>query len=382
MNFKYKIFAYIFNFFKLFSFNRNDVFFILDKKNSFNGNSKFIKNELSKRDKFKFYTLSKEDYSFQGVKSPINTIKKFFTLLNFFFIGSYRLSKSKYVFLNDNFFPLAYMNFNKDVTIFQLWHAPGAFKKFGISSLDDENVKILTKLSNKNLKLSVSSKNIFEFYQEAFGVNKDQIFNFGVPRIDYYFNKKYNNNENIKNIRKNLERRYPEIKGKKLVLYAPTFRENKEKNDDIVNKFDFKRFNSCLGDKFSLIFKSHPKITTPSIEGVIDLTTYSDEKELLLISDILITDYSSLMVEYALLSKPIIFYPFDLDYYLKYERGFYFDYKDVPGPIAKDTDEIIKIIKNNDFDFNLIDNFVKNNYDYLDSNSSKRIVDYVLKSEF
>ncbi|WP_245634947.1 CDP-glycerol glycerophosphotransferase family protein [Methanobrevibacter cuticularis] len=370
----------MFNFFKFFSFSRKDVFFILDKKSSFNGNSKFIKDELCKRGNFRYHCLSKEEFSFRQVKSLSSIIKKIFTLLNFFFIKPYKLSKSKYVFLNDNFFPLAYMNFKKDVIIFQLWHAPGAFKKFGISVVQDKNLKDLIKLSNNNVYLSVSSKNVSEFYQEAFGVSKDKILNFGVPRIDYYFDKKYNNENNKKHIRGNLEKKYPEIKGKKIILYAPTFREHEKKNKDILNNFDFNRFNACLGDEFSLIFKSHPKIKTPSIEGGIDLTNYSDEKELLLISDILITDYSSLMIEFSILLKPIIFYPFDLYHYLKNERGFYFDYNKVPGPIAKNTNELVEIIKNNDFDFDLIKTFVKENYDFLDNNSSKRIVDFVLDS--
>jgi len=84
------------------------------------------------------------------------------------------------------------------------------------------------------------------------------------------------------------------------------------------------------------------------------------------------------MVEYSVLSKPLIFYPFDLNHYISHERGFYFDYSNVPGPIARNTQEIIEFIVNDNFDFKKIEAFVSKNYDYLDNNSSKRVVDYVL----
>ncbi|WP_263640937.1 CDP-glycerol glycerophosphotransferase family protein [Methanobrevibacter arboriphilus] len=73
----------------------------------------------------------------------------------------------------------------------------------------------------------------------------------------------------------------------------------------------------------------------------------------------------------------LFFYPFDLDYYSNNERGFYFDYNNVPGPIAKNTKDIINIIQNNHFDMGKIDSFSNKNHEYLDDKSSKRIIDYL-----
>ena len=98
-----------------------------------------------------------------------------------------------------------------------------------------------------------------------------------------------------------------------------------------------------------------------------------------MISDILITDYSSVMVEYTLLKKPIILFVYDLDNYLEKERGFYFDYrKRVPGNIVQNTDELIEVIKNEDFNMKNLEEFANFQFDYFDEFSSKRILDYVL----
>jgi len=274
------------------------------------------------------------------------------------------------------------MNFDENSTVIQLWHASGAFKKFGYDVLDNENLKNLIEMGGSKIDyLVVSSHNVSQIYGKAFQVEDKKILAFGTPKADYYFDKKNNNEKNIKNIRSKFEKKYPVIKGKKIVLYAPTFREDREKNDNILFNFDSHLFDSCLGSEFSLIFKSHPKFKIPEDDYFINLSDYNNTEELLLISDILITDYSSIMVEYATLFKPIIFYPFDFDYYISNEREFYFDYNNVPGPIAKNTEDIINLIKNNAFDVEKIRDFVSKNYDYLDGKSSKRIVDYIVNDD-
>jgi len=382
MNFKYKLFAYIFNFFKFFSSNKTFITFIIDEI-SFNYPLKYLKEELNKKKHFKYNYIYKNKYSFDKSKNLREKFLTFFNLLNFFFIKTFRLSKSKYIFLDDNFSPLAYMNFDKHTKVIQLWHAPGAFKKFGYTAVDNENQKNLIEQAGHKIDyIVVSSKNVSKIYEEAFKVENNKILALGTPKTDYYFDKKNNSKENIKKIRAEFDKKYAGIKGKKIVLYAPTFRENKEKNNDILVNFDFNLFNSYLGDEFCLFFKSHPKFKISKEDDFINVSDYKNTDELLLISDILITDYSSIMIEYAILFKPIIFYPFDLDYYISNERGFYFDYNDVPGEIAKNTEEIIELIKNKKnnsiFDMNKIHTFLNLEYDYLDDKSSKRIIDFLL----
>jgi len=377
----YKFFAKIFNFFELFSFNKVNVTFIIDEI-SFDSSLQYIKKELDKTGHFSYNYIYKDKYSFNNLDSFKEKFLKFFNLLDLLFIKTFRLARSKYIFLDDNFFPMAYMNFDESSTVIQLWHASGAFKKFGFDVVDDENIKNLIELSGSKLDyLVISSNKLSKIYKEAFRVEDNKILALGTPKTDYYFDKKNDNEKNIKQIREKFEKEHPEIKGKKIVLYAPTFRENKKMNRDILLNFDSHLFYSSLGSDFCLFFKSHPKFKISELDYFIDVSDYENTHELLLISDILITDYSSIMIEYATLSKPIIFYPFDFEYYMSNERGFYFDYDNVPGPIARNTEDIIKFIEEDSFDFKKIKDFVSKNYDYLDSNSSKRIVDYILGTD-
>ena len=382
-NFKYRLFAAFFNFYRrLFKINKNRVSLIIINKNKFRGNLRYIYNELNRRnDHLEYNIISRDEYSLNGINSVSGVLRKILVLLRLFLVKSYRLAVSRYIFLSDNFLPMAYMNLNKESDVVQIWHGPGAFKKFGLSSVTDPDLIDLEKrISEKLDYVVVSSKNVAPFYEEAFGVSEEKVLPLGIPRTDYYFKE-----NNIEKLRKKFEGLYPEAKDKKIVLYAPTFRENSAYDKDILENFDIDLFNRELGDQYILAVRLHPRINSVDLVhgcDIIDVTGYKDEKELLLLADILITDYSSIMVEYALLNKPIIFYPYDYKYYSHIERGFYFDYrKIVPGPVTCHIEELIEIIKNKDYDLNKLEKFTDLQFDYLDGNSTKRIVDYIIDTE-
>ena len=360
MYFKHKIFGFIFNLFSKSKVNDNQIAFVVDDKNSFKGNFQYIKREFSKRGDFDFVFFNKNSLSISNIK---------------------KLAKSKYIFLNDNFLAIAFMNFNKDSKIFQLWHAPGAFKKFAASSSDNkEEIAVIAKASKKTDYLFITSENIKGFYRDAFRIDENKIKSFGIPRTDYYFEDK-----NIKKLRENFDERYPIAKNKKIILYAPTFRDNEEDNN-VFNYLDLEKFNNALSEEYVIALRLHPKINQffkgdiDTKADFIDVSDYKKEQELMLISDLLITDYSSIMIEFALLNKPIIFFTYDYDRYLTKDRGFYYDFESkVPGDIVKTDDELIKLIKEGSYNTEKHNSFLKMQFDYLDGNSSKRIVDFILE---
>ena len=360
MYFKHKIFGSIFNLFSKSKVNDNQIAFVVDDKNSFKGNFQYIKREFSKRGDFDFVFFNKNSLSISNIK---------------------KLAKSKYIFLNDNFLAIAFMNFNKDSKIFQLWHAPGAFKKFAASSSDNkEEIAVIAKASKKTDYLFITSENIKGFYRDAFRIDENKIKSFGIPRTDYYFEDK-----NIKKLRENFDERYPLAKNKKIILYAPTFRDNEEDNN-VFNYLNLEKFNNALSEEYVLALRLHPKINQffkgdiDTKADFIDVSDYKNEQELMLISDLLITDYSSIMIEFALLNKPIIFFTYDYDRYLTKDRGFYYDFESkVPGDIVKTDDELIKLIKEGSYNTEKHNSFLKMQFDYLDGNSSKRIVDFILE---
>lgn len=355
---KHRIYGALFKLFKYTYVEKNRVSFIIDSNESFKGNLDYIKKEFEKRGNFEFHFFYKDKLSFKSFKL---------------------LAGSRFIFLNDNFFPLAFMQFSPKNIVVQLWHAPGAFKKFG-GSVDFKSRKILEKASKNTDYLIVSSSNIQDYYSEAFQIPKTKIKPLGLPRADYYFE-----NHDIDDLKSKFFEKYDLSGDKKIVLYAPTFRDE-EKYNNVFNYLDLEKFNESLGDEYILALRLHPKIKKfysgeiSSKGKYIDCSDYSSEQELLLISDILITDYSSIMIEFALLNKPIIFFTYDFESYLTEERGFYFDFKStVPGPVVYDSNQLIDVIKSNSFDENKISEFVKTQFNEMDGQSSKRVVDYLMK---
>ncbi len=376
-NIKYKLFAYFFNFFRIYPIKNNSISLVIKHATHFKGNLKYVYDELKKDSNFELnliYTEYVVDKN--SIKDILSSLAHIFKL---FIFRTYQLARSDYIILNDNFLPMAYMDINTKTTVIQLWHAAGAFKKFGLSTETDPNViEILKKISKKLDYVIVSSKDVIPFYAEAFGVDKKKVLALGIPRTDFYF--KYNNNKVRNDLRKDFDVLYPDAKNKKIVLYAPTFRDDPVKDGNILINFDVHLFNQQLMGH-CLLVRFHPQINNNLIEnnGYIDVTDYLDEKELLLISDILITDYSSIMIEFALLNKPMIFYPYDYDYYVNDERDFYIDYKKmVPGPIAEDIDEIVKIIKYKQYNID-IHKFLNGQLDHFDGRNTQRVVNLIYK---
>ena len=354
MYLKHKIFGKLFNLFTKFPIDENLVSFIIDSNESFRGNLEYIKNEFEKRGDFDFNFYYKDKISLSSFK---------------------KLATSKYIFLNDNFFPFAFMNFKDESMVIQLWHAPGAFKKFGGSV---ENASMLKLISDNTDYLITTSKHIEDYYAEAFQIDKSKIIPLGLPRADYYFE-----NHDISRLKEDFIRKYNVSPDKKIILYAPTFRENTKFNN-VFNYLDLEKFNNELSDEYALILRLHPKIKDfysdeiSADSNYVDCSDYKNEQELLLLSDMLITDYSSIMIEFSLLNKPVIFFAYDLNNYLENERGFYLDYRnDLPGPVVYDSDELINVIKNG-VDTSDLSAFLKTQFDSIDGEASKRIVDFVL----
>ena len=357
---KHKLYGIIFKLFKFTKVSQNRISFIVDSNKSFKGNLDYIKKEFEKRGDFEFCFFYKDKLSFKSFQ---------------------KLAGSKYIFLNDNFFPLAFMSFNRECVITQLWHAPGASKKFG-ASVDFENKAILEKISQNTDYLISTSKNIEKFYSEAFQMPCDKIKPLGLPRLDYYFE-----NHDVSLIKKEFFTRYNIPQHKKLILYAPTFREEIKYNN-VFEYFDLKTFNDKLSDEYTLLLRLHPKIkdfygeAISSDNDYVDVSDFENEQELMLISDMLITDYSSIMIEYAVLNRPIVFFTYDLDNYLSCERGFYYDFKKtVPGPVVSNTPELIDAVENYDFDDGKKSLFLQSQFDEIDGESSKRVVDFLLNNE-
>lgn len=296
-------------------------------------------------------------------------------VFGFFFRKSRLLASSKYVFLNDNFMPMAFLNFKKGAVVTQLWHAEGAFKRFGLSIKQPENVRKNEIAGNKRLSYVVcSSKSVVPIYAEAFGVREEQVLPLGAPRADYLLKE-----ENKTKAGTKIENLFPASKGKQILLYAPTFRDTKEENEKLLSNFDFELFKREFVDEYAVFVKLHPQVhesvSLPSF--AFDVTEYDDVRELVLAADVLVTDYSSICMDFSLLSKKTVFFAFDEEKYTK-ERNFCFDYKtELPGEIAKTTEEVIELLRAEP-DEEKNKKFRDKNFDFLDCESAKRVADAII----
>ena len=370
---KHKIYAAIFNILRKFPQKNNKITLLTNKNHSFEANLEYIAKELDNRNNsgknYEYKFIPKDSLSFANIRD---------------------FASSKYVFLVDNFFPLAFMNV-EGMKWVQLWHGTGLFKKFGYDLLNDEDKKIMEMFAPKIDLVSVSSENVADIYARNFYVDKSKVKPFGVPRNDFY-DEEHLSEDYLSELRESFEKDYPQLKGKKLVLYAPTFRED-PKNNAVFNHFDIEKFLDELGDEYALAIRLHPNYKRFCDEehnidlddltnryDIINFTGFKDEQKLLLLADILIADYSSIMVDYTILKKPAILFDYDLDDYLYKERGFYFDYEEmVPGKIVYNIDELIESIREEDFRLEKMEEFLKLQFGEFKPNSSKLILDYILE---
>ncbi|WP_445505610.1 CDP-glycerol glycerophosphotransferase family protein [Niallia sp. 03091] len=186
-----------------------------------------------------------------------------------------------------------------------------------------------------------------EIFARAFGFDKTMIES-GYPRNDALFND--NTQENLAA----LKEKFGLPLDKKVILYAPTWRDDQFYGKGKYKfdlELDLNKLREELGDEYIIVLRMHYLVAenldlTPYSGFAYDFSNYEDIRELYLISDLLITDYSSVFFDYGNLRRPMIFYVYDIDSYRDKLRGFYFDFeKTAPGPLAKTTDEVIDYIK-------------------------------------
>ena len=368
------LYALFFNLSRILPIKKNRIAFVAPHNGGENDSLGTLRSYVEKKGGFETITISTRDLIIDktNIKSLISSCLK---AAGFFTLKANALATSKYVFLNDNFMPMASLKFSKDAVITQLWHAEGAFKKFGLSApLTDDVRKREKKCSSKLTYVVCSSKNVAPIYAEAFGVDESKILPLGTPRIDSLLCER-----DIDAVRTAFDEKHPECKNKKLILYAPTFRDDPETDKNIVKNIDADSFNRELGDEYSLLIKLHPQINSgSSIEGTINVTEGHSINDLTLICDMVITDYSSVCMDFALLSKPCIFFAFDLKEYEK-ERSFYLDFESyVPGTVAKDFEAVIDAIKNCESNEEKLLRFRNFNFDYIDCNNTKRVFERII----
>ena len=349
--------------FKPFRLKENRVTFISNRRNSISGNYESIYTELIK------------DKNIE-IKTVLDTKESFISCFKY----GYYLASSKVILIDDYIRSVYEIKKRGDNYLVQVWHACGAFKAFGFSRLSKEGCWPQDSRSHRTYDYClVSSKHIAKHYAEAFGMNVDRVIATGVPRTDIFFDEAYK-----REVRAKIFSSYPMLKDKKVILFAPTFRGSSKKEGHYPHyRFDYKKIFERFGDEYRIIIKHHPHVNNKLViedeykDRVIDLSKNEELNELLFVTDILITDYSSVIFEAALLDIPMLFYAFDLDEYIS-SRGFYCEYISfIPGKLVENMDEIIAALLVGNFEADKIKEFKKGFFDDLDGKSGKRASDFI-----
>ncbi|MBQ4814622.1 CDP-glycerol glycerophosphotransferase family protein [Bacillus pumilus] len=279
-------------------------------------------------------------------------------------------------------------------TYLQTWHGT-PLKRLAMDMDEVHMPGTNTKKYKKNFTKEASnwdyliSPNAYstEIFTRAFQFQKTMIES-GYPRNDFLHNQ--NNEETMRALKQKMNLPLD----KKLILYAPTWRDDqfyKKGQYKFDLDLDLHEMRAALGDEYIIILRMHYLVAEnfdlgPYEGFAYDFSHYEDIRDLYMISDLLITDYSSVFFDYANLKRPMLFYVPDIETYRDKLRGFYFDFEqEAPGPLVKETASVIDWVRETEQPtFTLPASFTPfyEKFCYLESGeSSKRVVEVFLKKE-
>lgn len=281
---------------------------------------------------------------------------------------------------------------SEDTVVLQTWHGTplktlaADVMKVTMPGMNAQKYhKDVFKDDNRWSRLIAPNMYSAKIMQRAFRMKANQMQLDGYPRNDVLIN---HTSDDIQRIKKSLNI----DSNKKVVLYAPTWRDNEYvKNDEFTAKLhlDLDQIKDAFGSDVLVLVRTHYLISnnldlSSYTDIALDVSQYPDIADLYLISDVLITDYSSVMFDYATLKRPMIFFTYDLDAYANEIRGFYFDFvKEAPGPMVKTTKDVVSNLKD------ILDNwqpdekymeFFNKYASWMDGNASKRAVEKMLNN--
>lgn len=335
---------------------------------------------LENNTEFEIFWVFRGNVDTSGVDKRIKCVRykslRYFLLVNTseFFITNARTDPYR-----------IYWHKRKGQKYVMLWHGGVALKRIEKDAEAQLSYSYLkkAKIDSKVCDLMVSGCRFqTSLLKEKFWYD-GEILERGIPRNDVFFNKARH-----PEMKERICHKYGISPDSRIVLYAPTFRRNKSIEP---YRIDWSRVVPELRkiydtEKISILLRLHPnligKADASSLindESVIDVTRYHDMQELLCVSDLLITDYSSSMFDITMLKKPCMLYATDIE---KYNRGYYFDFAELPFPLARNEEELIGNIRT--FDSAAYDESVESFFEKHiglceDGNASKAIAGWLTR---
>lgn len=262
------------------------------------------------------------DYSFSGAVNGLLTMIRFMPLY----------ARAGYVFISDCYVPVSCCRKRGETTVVQLWHSCGLMKKVGRDSAEERKLMAGNQFRNFDV-FTTSAGCVSDVLSHAMNIPRGVFCDAGVTRMDLYFDE-----TRTQGIRERFFEKYPEYRGKKILLWAPTFRGTAQ-SSHMAGQDDILRLKAELPPEYALIIKTHRFANCKEIDSGVDISA----ENLLAVADMLITDYSSIYYDYLHFRRPIVRFAPDLAEYRR-NTGMYVDYEALPGPIAGDYDALLRAV--------------------------------------
>lgn len=335
------------------------------------GNLKFIDQRMKERGLDKEYKIS---YSFRKAVGTHMSALSWAKLI-------FKIAQQDYIFVDDYVPVFGFLNLRKKTKLIQVWHAGVGFKSVGYSRFGKRGTPFPSGSCHKKYDyVLVGSEDLVEVYAEVFGLEEEAFLPVGMPRLDDFLNE-----NTISIFRKNFYQEYPNMKDKKIILFAPTFRGGGQKSAHYNYEWlNLKKIYDFCGDEYIFLVKMHPFVDDPIEipqkyrDRIIDFADYPNINDLYYVTDILITDYSSNYFEYSLMKRPILFYTPDREIY-ELSRGVHRSVKEcAPGKVCDTFEELMSALENQDYEIEKVYKFVEDNFSNYDGHATDKAIDQIL----
>ena len=275
------------------------------------------------------------------------------------------------VVICDNYMPVAACKKRKKTKVVQVWHGPGLYKKFGYDTPDDIPSYYKKNVFRNYDLVTVSGKKCVPVFERAMRQPEGVVRAVGIARLDICRSEKYR-----KHCREEFEKIYPEAKGKKVILWAPTFRGNAGR-PKLVGLEAMDRLRRELGDDWCVIYSVHPHLFTYYDRE--DLRGRMPTERLLPAVDVLITDFSSVMCDAAVMGRKMLLLAPDLHEFME-NRGTYMKPEEFPGEIVTEADRLKDAVIRTyeDYDYGKQETFIRGYLDACDGHATERTLAYIL----
>jgi len=289
--------------------------------------------------------------------------------------GMYLLRTSRLVVVDNAYLPVHVAPHRAATQVVQVWHAEGALKRFGLDAIRPPEQPERTFLHRHYDWVVTSGEASREAWSRALGTPVERVLALGSPRTDLFFD-----DAALAEARAGILAAYPILAGRRVVLYAPTFR-GRGRGKRPGAGLDVARLRAALPETDALVLKTHPNldrrlVATDGFDVIVDQQL--DLNELLTVTDVLITDYSSSIFDVALLRRRLLLLVDDLEAYER-DPGLYLDYRtEMIGTQVVDTDGAIDALLQDRFDLGPYDAFIERHLGASDGHASARFVEHFL----